>query len=59
MAVSHNIEWENAIVILEEKNISNVYDVLTNIDENKEEEMRENCLKIYKNLSNNFKNNSM
>ena len=57
LELPHNIEWENAIVILEEKNISNVYHVLTNIDENKEEEMRENCLKIYKNLSNNFKNN--
>jgi mannosyltransferase OCH1-like enzyme len=56
LELPYNIDWENAIVIMKEKDIHNIHNVLSNIDSVKESEMRKNCLNIYKMLHKNFRN---
>lgn len=51
-----NIEWENAIIRLKENELDKVNDILEAIDVEREKEMRSNCIKIYNQLKNNYKN---
>ena len=47
--------WNDAIIILEEDKINELPDLLKEINPEKERKMRENCLKIYNDLKNNYK----
>ena len=51
----HNL-WDQAIVFLKEDEIENVHKILENINKDTEIKMRRNCLKIYNDLKNNYKN---
>jgi len=48
--------WNDAIVILLEKDIGQLNSILQNIDSVKEQNMRENCLKIYNDFRSNYSN---
>ena len=48
--------WTKAIIRLPENQIQNLPKVLKEITPNQEKEMRENCLKIYKNYKDNYIN---
>ena len=43
----HNPLWEDSIVIVSEKKIKNIDSILEKISEEKEDEMRRNCIKLY------------
>ena len=46
--------WKDAIISIKEKEIFNIDNILSNITEEKEKLLRENCLKIYYYFKNNF-----
>jgi hypothetical protein len=48
--------WKNAILRVKEAEIETIPTILSVISQEKEREMRENCLKIYKDLKDNYKN---
>jgi hypothetical protein len=48
--------WKKAIVFMPEKDIDNIVEILSNISEEKEKEMRMNCLKLYNHFKDNFLN---
>ena len=48
--------WENTILRVKECDIGNLSQILANVDETKEREMRENCIKLYKYFRGNYKN---
>lgn len=48
--------WNEAIIILKEKELDNITKILNNIDNNKEKKMRKNCLKIYNYFKKNYRN---
>lgn len=48
--------WKDAIIKLPETDLQKLPELLSNISANKEKEMRKNCIEIYNNLKNNFKN---
>jgi mannosyltransferase OCH1-like enzyme len=56
LELPENIEWENAIIRLKEKELDKVNNILENIDEKREKEMRSKCIKIYNQLKNNYRN---
>lgn len=56
LELPENIEWEKAIIRLKENELDKVNDILENIDEEREKEMRSNCIKIYNKLKNNYRN---
>lgn len=49
----HNL-WEKAIVRVEEKDCEKVHEILSSITEQEQADMRENCLKIYNDLKDNY-----
>ena len=51
-----NIDWNKAIVKIKESDIFNIESILINIPVEKEIKMRENCIKIYNMLKNNYRN---
>lgn len=51
--------WKNAIVIIKEKDVSKIEEVLNNISFEKEKIMRVNCLKIYNHFKNNYINKNI
>lgn len=51
-----NIDWENTIVLLKENELDNLHTILENIDEEREKQMRVNCIKVYNELKDNYKN---
>lgn len=53
---SHEL-WTEAIIRLPENRLKTLPKILEEITLNKEKEMRENCLKIYKYFKDNYKNN--
>ena len=48
--------WSKAVIRLKENNINNLSNILKEIDEKEEFEMRKNCLILYEHFSNNFLN---
>lgn len=56
LELPYNIDWDNTIVRIKEKDIENIENILKNITIEKEKEMRINCIKIYNRLRNNYKN---
>ena len=48
--------WKDAILRVKEDNIRQVPNILSTITEDREKEMRENCLKIYAHFKDNYKN---
>lgn len=50
------IEWEKAIIILKENELDKVNSLLEDMDEEREREMRLNCIKLYNQLKNNYIN---
>ena len=52
----HNL-WNKAIVRIKEKDLDKIYEILEKIDKKTEDEMRKNCLEIYKRFRKNFINN--
>jgi hypothetical protein len=50
---AHNL-WNEAIVVVDEKNYKNIEKILLSISKEKENKMRENCLKIYNDIRLNF-----
>ena len=46
--------WNNAIIIIKEKDVQQLNNILSKINKEKEEEMKKNCIKIYNDLKNNF-----
>ena len=53
---AHNL-WNEAIVIIDEKNYKNIENILLSISKENENKMRENCLKIYDDIRLNFHRN--
>lgn len=51
-----NINWNDSIVFLKENELGNIYNILGDISEEDERKMRENCIKIYNTLKDNYKN---
>ncbi|ADO67293.1 putative exostosin family protein [Cafeteria roenbergensis virus] len=51
-----NINWQDIIIIIPEKEISNIDIILNNISVEKQEQMKLNCLNIYEKLKCNYKN---
>jgi len=51
----HNL-WKDTIIELNENELETLPNVLKSIDENKEHDMRENCIKLYNYFKNNFSN---
>lgn len=51
MQLPPEIDWSNSIIRIKENNIQNILKVINGISPKKEREMREECLKIYKNFS--------
>ncbi len=49
--------WNDAIIFLKESEINSLPEKLNEISHDREKQMRANCLKIYKDLKNNFINN--
>ena len=47
--------WNDAIIFMKESDITSLPEKLANISKDKERKMRENCLKIYNDLKDNFK----
>jgi hypothetical protein len=52
-------DWNNAIVFLEEKDLSQLDKVLSSIDPIKEFRMRNKCIQIYEYFKNNYANRSL
>ena len=50
------IPWQNAIVRIQESDLHQLEDILSGIDEEKEREMRRQCIAIYNQLKDNYKN---
>ena len=48
--------WDKAILKIKEKDVNTIPNILSNISEEKEIEMRKNCLIIYNDLKDNFLN---
>jgi hypothetical protein len=51
-----NIDWDNTIIRIKEDDLDKLNNILENIDEEKEKQMRLNCINIYNRLRNNYKN---
>ena len=49
--------WDKSILRIKECDISKIPELLKAIDENKEKEMRNNCIELYKYFKGNYKNN--
>lgn len=56
LELPHGIEWEKAIVIMPENEITNINTYLKNISLDEEKERRYKCIEIYNLLRTNFKN---
>ena len=52
----YGIDWKNAIIFYQEKDIHNIDTFLRSITDNEIRKRRENCINIYNKLKNNFKN---
>ena len=52
---SHEL-WDKSILRLKESDIGKLPELLSTIDENREKEMRQNCIELYKYFKNNYKN---
>ena len=52
---SHEL-WDDAIVRISENKLKELPTILSNISEEKEREMRENCMKLYEYYKNNYNN---
>lgn len=48
--------WENAIIKLEESKLKTLPELLSKISEEKEKEMRKNCIQLYNYYKNNYRN---
>lgn len=48
--------WPASIVVMEEKDMERIEEILGEISKEKEDKMRANCLKIYSHFKDNFKN---
>jgi len=51
--------WKEAIIRVNESNIDNIHEILKNISEQREYEMRINCMKIYNHFCNNYMNKNI
>lgn len=51
-----NIDWDNTIIRIKENDINNLNAILENINEEKEKQLRLNCIKVYNKLKNNYIN---
>tara|TARA_Y100000741_G_scaffold363507_1_gene351875 strand:- start:597 stop:1505 length:909 start_codon:yes stop_codon:yes gene_type:complete len=51
-----NIDWDNAIIRIQESDIHNINNILDNISTERESELRHNCINIYNKLKNQYKN---
>lgn len=51
-----NIDWQNTIVMVKGKDVDNVENILNDISEEREKQMRKNCIKTYNQLKHNYKN---
>ena len=49
--------WDKSIIRIPENKLEELPNILSNISEENEKEMRENCVKLYKYYKNNYKNN--
>ena len=49
--------WDKSIIRIPENKLEELPNILSNISEEKEKEMRENCMKLYEYYKNNYKNN--
>jgi len=56
LELPNNIDWKNSIVIVNENDIENIENILNSISEEKESQMRLNCVNIYNKLKNNYSN---
>jgi hypothetical protein len=48
--------WDKSIIRIPENKLEELPNILSNISEEKEKEMRENCMKLYEYYKNNYKN---
>ena len=56
LELPENKDWTNTIIRIKENEISKIDEILSKIDEKKENEMRINCLKLYNYFRNNYRN---
>lgn len=52
-------KWKDAIVEVEEENLKKIPEILSKIDIDRENEMRKNCLELYKHFKNNYRNQDL
>ena len=51
----YNIDWDNTIIKIKEKDIKNIENILKNIDKNRIQELKINCINVYNKLKKNYK----
>lgn len=56
LELPNNIDWNNSILIIKESDISDIQTILDSISIEEEKTRRENCIKIYNKLKNNYRN---
>jgi hypothetical protein len=54
LELPYGYNWDDAIVRIQEKDIYNITSILSNITEEKENDMRKNCIIIYNKIKNSF-----
>jgi len=54
LELPHHELWKDTIVIIKEKDYKNIENILLSISLEKEKQMRENCIKVYKDFKNKF-----
>ena len=48
--------WDKSIIRVKESDVSKILEIISLINENKEKEMRKNCIELYNYFKNNYKN---
>lgn len=54
LELPYNVNWDDAIIRIEEKHIHDLETILKNISVEREQQLRKNCISIYNKLKNNY-----
>ena len=57
LELPHHPLWEVSVLRIQENKLDTIIDLLSKMTSEKEQEMRNNCIKIYNHFKNNYKNN--
>ncbi len=56
LELPYHPDWNEAIIFLKEDELNSLDDILSDIDENKENQMRKKCIEIYHHFRKNYRN---